>query len=98
MAQRQIPPERKTIFYVGMVIGVIGFVCFISVFFSAALNFGDFTNFEARSRSRSMRAVIGMVMIIAGTVMTRVGRMGWAGSGAKLDPEEARWDVEPWSR
>ena len=30
--------------------------------------------------------------------MTSIGRMGLAGSGIKLDPEEARRDVEPWAR
>jgi len=98
MAQRQIPPERKTIYYVGMTVCVIGFICFISVFFSFALNFGDFNDFTARSRSMNMRALIGMMMILLGTMMMKVGRMGLAGSGAKLEPEQARRDVEPWSR
>ena len=30
--------------------------------------------------------------------MAVIGRMGLAGSGIELDPEEARRDVEPWSR
>ena len=98
MAQRQIPPERKTIFYIGMAIGVIGFISFISTFFSAASSFGDFTNFEQRGRSMSTRAVIGMVMMIAGGIMVNIGRMGLAGSGIKLDPEETRRDIEPWAR
>src|SRR5690348_15393642 len=98
MAQRQIPPERKEIFYIGMVVGVIGFLCFISTFFSAASSFGDFTNFEQRGRSMGTRAVVGMVMMIAGAIMAGIGRLGLAGSGVKLDPEEARRDVEPWAR
>jgi hypothetical protein len=98
MPQRQIPPERKAIFYIGMAVGVIGALCFISTFFSAVLNFGDFTNFEQRSRSMGIRALVGMVMMIAGGLMAGIGRMGLAGSGVKLDPEEARRDVEPWAR
>ena len=98
MPQRQIPPERKAIFYIGMAVGVIGFLCFISTFFSAASSFGDFTNFEQRGRSMGTRALVGMVMIIAGGIMAGIGRMGLAGSGVKLDPEEARRDVEPWAR
>jgi hypothetical protein len=86
MAQRQIPPERKAIFYIGMAVGVIGFLCFISTFFSAASSFGDFTNFEQRSSSLFTLAVVGMVMMIAGGVMINIGRMGLAGSGVKLDP------------
>lgn len=30
--------------------------------------------------------------------MAGIGRRGLAGSGLKLDPEEARRDLEPWSR
>ncbi|NBR87949.1 MAG: SHOCT domain-containing protein [Verrucomicrobia bacterium] len=81
-----------------MTVSVIGFICFISTFFSAAASFGDFTNFEQRGRSMGMRAVVGMVMIIAGNMIAGIGRMGLAGSGVKLDPEEARRDVEPWAR
>jgi hypothetical protein len=98
MPQRQIPPERKAIFYIGMAVGVIGFLCFISVFFSEVSNFGDFTNFKQRGRSMGARSVVGMVMMFAGVIMTSIGRMGLAGSGVKLDPEEARRDVEPWAR
>ena len=85
-------------FYIGMVVGVIGFLLFISTFFSAASSVGDFSNFEPRGRSLGTRAVLGMVMMIAGGIMVRIGRMGLAGSGVKLDPEEARRDVEPWAR
>jgi len=98
MAQRQIPPERQAIFYIGMGLAVLGFLLFISTFFSAAIHFGDFSNFEERSRSMATRAVLGMLMMIAGGVTAGIGRMGLAGSGVKLDPEEARRDVEPWSR
>jgi hypothetical protein len=98
MPQRQIPPERKAIFYIGMAVGVIGFLCFISTFFSAASSFGDFTNFEQRGRSMATRAIVGIVMVIAGGIMAGIGRRGLAGSGVKLDPEEARRDVEPWAR
>jgi hypothetical protein len=98
MAERQIPPERKGIFYLGMVLLAAGFLCFISTFFSTVSSFGDFRNFEQRGRSMGTRALIGMVMVIAGGIMANVGRMGLAGSGLKLDPEEARRDVEPWAR
>jgi hypothetical protein len=98
MAQRQIPPERKAIFYIGMALGVIGFLCFISVFFSAAFHFGDFSNFKQRTRSMGTRSIVGMMMMIAGGIVARIGSRGLAGSGVKLDPEEARRDVEPWAR
>ena len=81
-----------------MAVGVIGFLCFISTFFTAASHFGDFTNFEQRARSESRRALVGMVMILAGAILTTIGQRGLAGSGLKLDPEAARRDVEPWAR
>jgi 3-oxoacyl-(acyl-carrier-protein) synthase len=51
-----------------------------------------------------LRAVIGMVMMIAGGLLSGVGKAGLAGlaglaaSGITLDTEQARRDVEPWSR
>ncbi len=98
MAQRQVSPERKKVYYVGLVIQVVGFLSFGSVFVSAFLNFANFDNFVARSRSEMARAVIGMALIIAGGLLRRSGQMGLAGSGIKLDPEQARKDVEPWAR
>jgi hypothetical protein len=98
MAQRQIPPERRQIYYIGLGVTIVGFLSFISVFITGALHFGDFSNFAAQARSAVLRAVVGMVLIIAGGFMTRIGRMGLSGSGLKLDPEEARRDVEPWAR
>ena len=81
-----------------MAVGVVGFLCFLSAFFSGFSSFGDFTNFENRGRSMGTRALLGMVLMIAGGFLVRVGRMGLAGSGVKLDPEEARRDVEPLAR
>lgn len=98
MNNRSISPERKTIYYVGMALLVIGFLTFGSVFVSGALNFGNFQNFEARGRSMAMRAILGMGLIIAGGVCMGIGTRGLAGSGVVLDPEKARKDIEPWSR
>ena len=98
MAQRQIPPERKAIFYVGRAVSVLGILSFLSTFLSFAAHFGDFTNFEQRASSMMLRAVIGMVMMIAGGLLSGVGKAGLAGSGIILDTEQARRDVEPWSR
>jgi len=98
LAQRQIPPERKAIFYVGRAVSVLGILSFLSTFLSFAAHFGDFTNFEQRASSMMLRAVIGMVMMIAGGLLSGVGKAGLAGSGIILDTEQARRDVEPWSR
>jgi hypothetical protein len=98
MANKRISPERQNVYYVGMAICIIGGLTFFSVFISSALHFGDFSNFADRTKSMAARGVIGMVMLFGGSFLMRLGRMGAAGSGLKLDPEKAREDVEPWSR
>jgi hypothetical protein len=76
----------------------IGLLMFLSVFVSAALHFGDFSNFESDARSMGLRAVGGMLLMIAGMATLMVGAAGAAGSGLNLDPEKAREDLEPWAR
>lgn len=45
-----------------------------------------------------VRAVLGMILIVVGQIIARAGKLGAAGSGLILDPQQAREDVEPWSR
>jgi hypothetical protein len=96
--RRNLSPERKAAYYIGSGMGLLGFILFISTFFSAAMNFGDFNNFEGRTRSMAFRSILGMVLMIAGGFVSGVGRQGLAGSGLMLDPEKQREDLEPWSR
>jgi len=96
--KKQIPPERKALYYGGMALTGLGFILFLSVFFTGAMNFGNFENFEGRVRSEAFRGITGMVMIIAGGFLMNVGARGWSGAGVILDPEKAREEVEPWSR
>lgn len=96
--RRNLSPERKAIYYLGSGMGLLGFILFISTFFSAASNFGDFTNFQERTRSMAFRSIAGMVLMIAGGFVAGVGARGLAGSGVVLDPEKAREDLEPWNR
>ncbi|MGC8743494.1 MAG: SHOCT domain-containing protein [Verrucomicrobiia bacterium] len=98
MPERDIRPERKAVYYAGMTITALGFLIFISIFITAALHFGDFSNFEGRAKSMGFRGIGGMIMIIIGGILMGVGRLGVAGSGIKLDPQQARKDVEPWAR
>jgi hypothetical protein len=98
MPTRQISPQRKTLYRAGQIIGVLGLLSFLSTFVSAALNFGDFTNFESDVRSMMLRAVGGMIMMFVGGALTTIGAAGPAGSGLNLDPEKARDDLEPWAR
>lgn len=95
---RNVSDRRKSLYMLGNVLSVVGFVTFFSVFVTGAMNFGDFSNFEADSRSSIFRGVLGMALIIVGGVVRTVGARGLAGSGAVLDPEQARKDLEPFSR
>ncbi|MBC7980427.1 MAG: SHOCT domain-containing protein [Armatimonadetes bacterium] len=98
MPQRNISPERQGAYTFGMILTIVGLLLFLSTFVSFISHFGDFTDFEGRSKSGMMRAFGGMICMAIGQFIMRVGRSGVAGSGLKLDPQEARRDLEPWSR
>jgi len=95
---KQISEERKTAYYLGMVLMVIGGLVFFSVFITGAMNFGNFNNFEANARSSMFRALGGMGLLIVGGIIRGIGARGMAGSGVVLDPEKARQELEPYSR
>jgi hypothetical protein len=81
-----------------MLLVVVGFLTFGSVLVSGAMRFGDFRDFEKRSRSEMTRAIVGMGLVLVGGILVSIGRAGLAGAGIVIDPERARRDVEPWSR
>ena len=95
---RQISEERKTAYYVGIGLMALGGLLFASTFVTAALNFGNFSNFDANAKSGMLRAFGGMALIVVGAIIRGIGARGLAGSGAVLDPEKAREDLEPYSR
>jgi len=95
---RHISEERKTAYYVGMGLQVLGGLLFASTFVTFLMHFGDFTNFEARAKSDGFRAFGGMALLIVGGIVRGVGARGLAGSGVILDPEKARDELEPYSR
>lgn len=89
----KISKERKITYYIGkglMVLGVILFLSFF-VFFGVSMNdpFGNPPPF--------LNAVFGMILMIIGSVVAGIGEKGLAGSGLKLDPEEAREDLKPFN-
>lgn len=96
----KISSERKATYYIGIGMMVLGFVLFISVFFSVAsfMNnpFGN-GGFGTGGAPSFGNAIIGMVLIIAGSVVMKIGARGAAGSGLILDPEKAREDLKPYS-
>ncbi len=96
--RRNVSPERKAIFYVGMAISGIGLLLFLSFFVTALLDFSNPAAAADGMASGFARAFIGIVMIPIGQVITRIGSRGLAGSGLMLDPEKAREDLEPWNR
>lgn len=96
MPRREIPLARKRLYYTGMAIAAFGFLLFLSVFVSIGTRtFGSGMPFIG---SFSGRGFGGMVLIIAGFGLMRLGRAGAAGSGLVLDPKRARQDLEPWAR
>jgi hypothetical protein len=95
---KEISGGRKTAYYIGMVIVIIGALSFASVFVSAIGNFGDFSNFESRSKSQMTRAFGGMALLVVGFIVMGIGARGAAGSGIVLDPKKAREDLEPFTR
>ncbi len=94
----QISPERKTAYYIGMGLMILGGILFLSTFVTFALHFGDFTNFNANARSDSLRAFGGIILLIVGGIVSRVGAMGLSGSGVILNPQQARQELEPYTR
>jgi hypothetical protein len=99
--KKQIPPQRKALYYGGMALIGIGVLLFLSTFVTFLANFGNFDNvdnFNAQAKSEGFRALGGMLLMIIGGFMANVGAKGWAGSGLVLDPEKGREDLEPWSR
>jgi hypothetical protein len=94
----EISRQRKAVYYVGIGLVLVGAILFLSTFVSFAMNFGNFDNFAGNAQSIFLRAVIGMVLLIAGGIVMRAGWGGLAGSGLLLDPERARRELEPMAR
>src|SRR5215468_4987460 len=66
MNEPSAPSPRSPLAYLGTALVLIGIVLFLSTFFSAALNFGNFDNFVERGRSMALRSVSGITLIILG--------------------------------
>jgi len=113
--RRKIPPERKLMYYGGMLLIGIGILTFVSTFFSGP----DLPGFDGprpgdpgfweRSQARhkefgrdmksnAATAFVGMGIMMLGGILMKIGARGTAGSGLVLDPQQARQDLEPWTR
>jgi hypothetical protein len=88
----KISSGRKATYYIGIGMIVLGVILFFSVFFFAI---GSFNN--PWKTPPFQNAVIGMILMIAGSVLLNIGAKGAAGSGMILDPEKAREDLKPYN-
>lgn len=87
--------ERKVTYYIGMGIMILGFILFISVFFQVANLIND--PFTASKPPSFTNPMIGFILIIIGSVVSKIGAKGAAGSGVILDPDQAREDLKPFN-
>ncbi|MEO6054557.1 MAG: SHOCT domain-containing protein [Chthoniobacterales bacterium] len=96
---KEISSGRKTLYYLGSGLMVLGAILFFSVFISFGLNFGNFSpDMPQRIGFAFLRGFAGIVCIFIGMLIQGVGARGAAGSGIILNPKQAREDLEPWAR
>jgi hypothetical protein len=95
---RKISEGRKTAYYVGMGLAIVGGLLFASTFVSFIARFVDFSNFAGRARSEAAMGFGGMALLVVGVIVMNIGARGAAGSGLILDPDKAREDLEPFTR
>lgn len=91
----KIPQERKIAYYIGIGMMILGFLLFISVFFSVAGAMNDPWGYNAAPSFSN--AIWGMLLMIVGAFVMNIGAKGTAGSGLVLDPDKAREDLKPFN-
>jgi hypothetical protein len=98
---RQISEERKAAYYIGIGLMIVGGLTFASIFLSFATHFGEHFAMDdgaAFGKSMAIRGFGGMGLMMLGAIISSIGARGLAGSGVILDPEEAREELEPYTR
>lgn len=94
----KITKGRKITYYVGMVMVVLGFILFISLFFSVASYINNPVDpFDGKSVPSFENSILGMILMIVGFFVMNIGAQGAAGSGLVLDPKKAREDLKPFN-
>jgi hypothetical protein len=78
---KRISEDRQAAYYLGLVVMIVGGLMFASVFVTAAMRFGDFSNFEANARSEMFRALGGMGLLFVGGIIRLIAARGLADSG-----------------
>lgn len=97
----EISPERKAAYYAGMGMVALGFVVFLGNMFCASSGMDDLDSMQVGRSSRGLNmgvGLFGVVLLIGGGLLIKVGRLGVAGAGVVLEPQQARKDLEPYSR
>lgn len=95
---RRISEQRKTAFYLGTGLMVIGGLLFASTFIAILSSFGGSPSGGSMMETGMLRAFIGIALLAIGGMVRGIGARGLAGSGVILDPKRARQDLEPYSR
>jgi len=75
----KITNTRKATYYIGTVMMVLGFILFISVFFSVAMFMNN--PFGSSKGPSFTNSILGMVLLIIGSIVKNIGAKGAAGSG-----------------
>lgn len=106
MAEK-ISEERKRLYNAGLVMMIVGGCLFALPFLAipvvmiagiAGFDGGGPPKIVILAPIAFLGAFIGFGLIVAGGIMRGIAARGKAGSGLVLDPEQARKDLEPWSR
>lgn len=91
----KISSGRKVTYYIGLGMIILGAIFFFSVFFSTVSLINNPS--MGSGVPPFANAVVGMILVIAGSVVMKIGARGTAGSGLLLDPEKAREDLKPYN-
>lgn len=102
--RRDVSGSRKGLYLLGNVLSGVGLVLFLSLFATVACQLSDGAGRLPDPRLSNTfgtgfaRAIFGMFLIVGGRLVSGLAARGLAGSGAILDPRQARKDLEPFSR
>ncbi len=94
---RLISQGRKNLYYLGIALMVLGFISFFSVFVNGFLAMNDPFPWGSGGPGFMVWGLVGFVLILAGALLRGVGARGLAGSGLKLDPQQAREELQPYT-
>ena len=93
--RNQISENRRILYYLGLILATGGYLLSFGSIGYAVFHFSSHRFFNPQQIF--VPFFIGMAAAIVGQVLKKIGARGVAGSGLKLDPEEAREDIKPWA-